>query len=101
MRWNEVFNESTIRGIKVFHDFRRFMGGIIVRNNVQRLPLRALAIHHFQEGNVVGGLVPILAVADDLAACHIQRREQRRRSMAIVIMGLPFRYSRKHRKDGL
>ena len=68
-------------------DLGMLVGGVVVDDQVDVEPLRRLAVEPAQETEELLVPVPLHALADDRAVEHVERREQRRRAVALVIVG--------------
>ena len=67
---------ETRMGPKPFGDRRRFVGGVVVANQVDVEVDGDLVVKLDQELLELGGAVTAVDRSDDLAGGHIQRREQ-------------------------
>src|SRR5881227_2762414 len=66
---------------------RRAMGAVIVHYQVQRRLAGEFAVDAAQEPQKLLVAVTLIAVADDFASEHIERCEQSRRSVSLVVVG--------------
>jgi len=77
------------------------MGAIVIEDEVNRQLARGAALDAVQKAQKLLMAVARHAVSQNLAVQHVQRREQGRGSMALVIMGLPFGDSWAQRQNRL
>src|ERR1700756_3000539 len=79
-------------------DQRRLVGGVIVHDEMDVEIARDCGLDLVEELAELGGPMASIALADNLAGGDIEGGEQRRRSMALVIMAAPRRLARAHRQ---
>ena len=77
------------------------MRRIIVSDEMEIEVLWRIAIDGAQEAQKLLMTMPIHARADDLSARHVERSEQRRRAVSLVIMGHGSGSALFHRQAGL
>ncbi len=58
-------------------------------------------IEGLEEGDEVLRTVLLLETSDDLARCHVERREEVERAVTDIVVGLSFRLTEVHRQDRL
>ena len=63
------------------------VGGVVVDDHVDRLAGRDLALDLVEKADELLMPVALHALADDLALQHVERGEQRRRAVALVVVG--------------
>jgi hypothetical protein len=61
MRWNKMYLEFSGNALKVFFHFLRFMRGIIIRYDMQRLPRLTSLINYFEQFTIIFRLMVFLA----------------------------------------
>jgi ABC-type sugar transport system ATPase subunit len=69
-------------------DLGMFVGGVIIADEMQIEILRRVAVDGAQEAQESLMPMPVHAFADDLAAGHVERGEQRGGSMPLVVVRL-------------
>jgi len=84
--WREVEVETGVPFQPPF-DFRRLVGGVVIDNQVDIQAGKGLAVDPVQEANELLAPVALQTLPDDRAVEHVERREQGRRAVALVIMG--------------
>ena len=82
-------------------DLWRFVGGIVVHHEMNVRPFGHLGIDPLKEVEELSCPVAFVAFADHRPCGDVERCEQRRRSVADVGVGPPFRHARCHRQDRL
>ena len=83
--WREVEVETGVPFQPPF-DFRRLVGGVVIDNQVDIQAGKGLAVDPVQEANELLAPVALQTLPDDRAVEHVERREQGRRTVALVIM---------------
>src|SRR5580765_1153925 len=79
----------------------RFVGAVVVHDQVHSQLGRNVGVDRAQECEELLAAVSTMKLADHAASCQIQRREQRRGSMAHVVMGAPLRNTGSKRQQRL
>ena len=99
-RWREVEGPSRVLG-QPFHDIGVLVRFVVVENCVNDFPGRHGALHGVEEADEL--LMPMLAHAapDHGSVENVQRSEQRRRSIAFVVVGHGPAFSRLERQTRL
>src|SRR5256885_1953544 len=82
-------------------DCRRFVGGIVVHDDVDVETLGHMAVDLPEKIEKLAGSMPLVALSDDEAGGDIQGGEQGCRAVAGIVMGPPFGHTRHHREYGL
>jgi len=72
-------------------DLCTFVCAVVVHDQVNFLIVRELPLQMIEEANELSAPVTLLAGADDFAVENIESGKQRRRTVTLVIVGLPFR----------
>ena len=62
------------------------VGGVVVDDGVEALPAETCALDGIQEADELLMPMALHAAADDLALQHVERREQRGRAVALVVV---------------
>ena len=70
-------------------DRRRFVGGVVVHDDVDIEPVRDIGIDLLEEVEELGCPVALVTLADHEAGGHVERGEQRCRAVADIVMGPP------------
>ena len=68
-------------------DLRVLVGGVVVEDDVDDLAGRHLGLDGVEEADELLMPVALHAAADDLALEHVERGEQGRRAVALVVVG--------------
>jgi len=79
-------------------DLGRFVGGIVIHDDMNIEPLGDLRIDLFEEVQELGCPVTFVAFADDEPRGDIECGEQRGRTMPHIAVGTTFWYARHHRQ---
>jgi len=98
--WREVEGPARVMR-KPFEDLRMFVGGIVVENGVDRLAGGHLRLDGVEEADELLVAVPLHVLADHGAIEDIECGKQRRRAMALVVVGQRGAASLLHRQAGL
>ena len=84
-------------------DLGRFMGRVVIHHQVNLDPrlLRNPFVDQFHELDKLLMPMLLMARANNMSGCDVQRRKQRSRSMPSVVVGMPLDLSRSHRQQRL
>lgn len=82
----EVDVEARMPDQPAFHRLG-LVGGVVVEDQVQVEVGRGLPVDQPQEADELGGTMAEHALTDDGARLHVERGEQRRRAMPLVVVG--------------
>ena len=80
---------------------RMLVGGVVVEDDVDELAGRHLRFDGVEEADELLMAMALHAAADDLAFEHVERGEQRRGAVALVVMGHRAGAALLHRQAGL
>jgi hypothetical protein len=81
-------------------DARRFVGSVIVRDDVHLRLRRQAVVDAIQKFTELEGAMAAMSLADDVAALGIERGNQRGGAMATVVVAAPFRLTRSQGSSG-
>ncbi len=80
---------------------RRLVGGVVVEEEVDFEVRWNRLIDGVEDLAKLHGAMATMTATDDRPRLDIQRREERRRGMANVVVGAPFHLARAHRQQRL
>src|ERR1043166_5825070 len=81
-------------------DRRRFVGSVIVHDDMNVEVLGNLSVDLFDEVQKLSGTMPLVAFADDETGGDVERGKQRSRAMTDIGVGPALRHTRHHRQTG-
>src|SRR5881392_2864053 len=74
------------------------VSGEVVENDMDLAVTRLVGNHFAEEGDDLLGRVALSGSPDHLARSRVERREQRQRSVAVILEAVPFQSSRRERQ---
>lgn len=82
-------------------DQRGLVRAVVVHDQMHVEHCRRVGIDSAQELQQLAAAVAPMRLADDLSGRNVERREQRRRAVAFIVVGAPLGDARRQRQDGL
>ena len=82
-------------------DRRRFMGGVVVHDDVDVEAIGNVSVDSLEEVQKFGRAVPLVAFADDEAGGDVECGKQRGRTMTDIGVGSALRHTGHHRQNRL
>ena len=79
----------------------RLVRGVVVHDQMDDQVLGDSGLDRVEELAELGGPVPAMTLPDDFAGLHVERREERGRPVAHVVVGPPLDLPRSHGQQGL
>lgn len=82
-------------------DLRRFVGGVVVRDQMHVRPIRHTRVDLFEKVQELARAVTLVAFADHRAGGNVERGEERRRAVTDIGVGSALGHTGGHGQDRL